>query len=154
LVSGVEGDAAPAGADVLAPEPDVPDVAPAIEVAVTEPIDTVAGDVRDDALEDLLAGAAPETPGSADQMGEFPTPTVDPVAVETNPAPSFLTPSGPDDVGFAFDLEGDDDVTDAGSDSPSGDESRSSVRRFLFGKKEKEPDEDFFGTKKDRDFEW
>jgi cell division initiation protein len=144
LVSGVEGDATPA----------VPEVAPAIEDVAEGPIEAAAGQDRDDALEDLLAGAASETPGSTDQLGEFAPPAADPVAVDTNAPPSFLARSGTDAAAFAFDAESDDDITDAGREPAAADESQSPVRRFLFGKKEKESDEDFFSTKKDRDFEW
>jgi cell division initiation protein len=77
------------------------------------------------------------------------------------PPPSFLTRSGTGETPFAFDLDRDDDVTDAGSEAAGAgdeaagaDELQSPVRRFLFGKKEKESDEDFFSGKKDRDFEW
>ena len=93
-----------------------------------------------------------EVPATRRATSRPPTDAESPSSESTQP-PSFLTRPGADDAVFAFDLD-DDDATGTGDEAAATDEERSSVRRFLFGKKEKAPDEDFFSEKKDRDFEW
>ena len=173
LVNGVEHESGPAVAE--APWPSVA----AEPSAAVEPPEGIATEIPDDAgsvpaaaladdasvgeivvgsiaggtlaaEEGELVGALsadpvpPETDGDADTDAD---------AIDASP-PAFLARSGADEAAFAFDSESESDVTGEGTEADGADELRSPVRRFLFGKKEQETDEDFFSEKKDRDFEW
>jgi hypothetical protein len=61
-------------------------------------------------------------------------------------------PARPDAPAAALDGAGaEEEPTRQGLDQPR---KSSSVRRFLFGNKENKGEDDFFGEKEDRDFQW
>jgi cell division initiation protein len=145
LVDGVEQDSGPAmGAQPSDAAVESPGAVDGGEAASPlSPPD--APPVSDEVAEGVVAGtiAAEE----ADSVWVF-------AAEPADVPPAFLTRSEDGAATSSPDPESDDDATDTGSEAVESDEGRSSARRFLFGKKEKETDEDFFSEKKDRDFEW
>ena len=136
-------DAAPAALAVDAPaETGGDESAPVVLVPGDEPANTVSPVAL---IVDTDTGLDAAASATSAVVGDDPA--------EEAP-PSFLVRSTADEEPFAFDLESDDDVTDAEGVAGGTKEIRSPVRRFLFGKKDAGSDDDLFTTKKDRDFEW
>jgi cell division initiation protein len=152
LVSGVEQNSGSAAGEHPSTDPAADPLVALADVAAPSALSAAVAEPADVApVAESLAFAA-EGAGPPAAAPAKPAP-LDAGTIDDAP-PSFLVRSGADEVPFAFDLDGEDDATDAGATSVGADELRSPVKRFLFGKKEKEPDDDFFGGTKDRDFEW
>jgi cell division initiation protein len=119
---------AAASGPVAAPEPPAPPVAavPPVASAATEV--TPEKEVEDDAPRWLSSEPAPRKPVDAGDPARSGAPAV------------------------AFDERtAEEEPTEQGLDQPR---KASSVRRFLFGSKDSQGEDDFFSDKEDRDFQW